>query len=33
VESWVKDDYWQPSEKFEQTMLGDAQQQLEGILT
>ncbi|XP_060601375.1 leucine-rich repeat-containing protein 61-like [Ruditapes philippinarum] len=33
VESWVKDDYWQPSEKFEQTMLGDAQQQLEDLLS
>ncbi|XP_045156669.2 leucine-rich repeat-containing protein 61-like [Mercenaria mercenaria] len=32
VEPWVPEDYWQPSLKFEQSMLGDAQQQLEDLL-
>ena len=27
---WVPDSYWEPSRKFEQSMLGDAEQQLQG---
>ena len=27
---WVPDSYWEPSKKFEESMLGDSQQQLEG---
>lgn len=30
---WVPDSYWEPSRKFEQTMLGDAEQQLQDLLT
>ena len=29
---WVPDNYWEPSHKFEQSILGDAQQQLQGGL-
>ena len=27
---WVPDSYWEPSRKFEESMLGDAEQQLQG---
>ena len=27
---WVPDSYWEPSRKFEKSMLGDAEQQLQG---
>ena len=30
---WVPDDYWEPSRKFEKSMLGDAEQQLQGTGT
>jgi len=30
ADSWVPDQFWDPSNKFEQSMMGDAQQQLEG---
>lgn len=30
-ESWVPEQFWEPSTKFEQSMLGDAEQQLEGM--
>ena len=30
---WVPEDYWEPSRKFEKSMLGDAEQQLQGIST
>ncbi|KAL4227405.1 axoneme assembly [Mactra antiquata] len=33
AEPWVNEDYWQPSNKFEQTIMGDAQQQLEDLLS
>lgn len=33
VEPWVPDHYWLPSQKFEQSMLGDAQKQLEDLLS
>lgn len=32
AEPWVKENFWQPSKKFEESMLGDAQQQLEDLL-
>ena len=27
---WVPESYWEPSKKFEESMLGDAEQQLQG---
>ena len=27
---WVPENYWEPSKKFEESMLGDAEQQLQG---
>ncbi|XP_052796347.1 leucine-rich repeat-containing protein 61-like [Mya arenaria] len=33
VESWVPDNFWEPSRKFEESIMGDAQQQLEDLLS
>lgn len=32
AEPWVSDVFWEPSSRFEESMLGDAQQQLEDLL-
>lgn len=30
AKNWVPEQFWEPSKKFEQSMMGDAEQQLEG---